>query len=44
MKKRTKGDVFLAEMATVVPRAKLEALIEPHYPRSVRAAKNRTRC
>lgn len=32
-KKRTKRDVFLAEMAAVVPWAKLEALIEAHYPR-----------
>ena len=32
-KKRTKRDVFLAEMAAVVPWGKLEALIEPHYPR-----------
>ena len=32
-KKRTKRDVFLAEMAAVVPCAKLEALIEPPYPR-----------
>ena len=32
-KKRTKRDVFLAEMAAVVPWAKLEALIEPHYPK-----------
>ena len=32
-KKRTKRDVFLAEMAAVVPWAKLGALIEPHYPR-----------
>ena len=32
-KKRTKRDVFLAEMTAVVPWAKLEALIEPHYPR-----------
>ena len=32
-KKRTKRDVFLAEMAAVVPWAKLKALIEPHYPR-----------
>jgi IS5 family transposase len=31
-KKRTKRDVFLAEMAAVVPWAKLAALIEPHYP------------
>ena len=32
-KKRTKRDVFLGEMAAVVPWAKLEALIEPHYPK-----------
>lgn len=32
-KKRTKRDVFLSEMATIVPWAKLEALIEPHYPK-----------
>src|SRR5215472_13438644 len=32
-KKRTKRDVFLAEMAVVVPWSKLEALIEPHYPK-----------
>ena len=32
-KKGTKRDVFLAEMAAVVPWEKLEALIEPHYPR-----------
>jgi len=32
-KKRTKRDVFLAEMATVVPWGTLEALIEPHYPK-----------
>lgn len=32
-KKRTKRDVFLGEMAGVVPWEKLEALIEPHYPR-----------
>ena len=32
-KKRTKRDVFLAEMAAVVPWALLEALIEPHYPK-----------
>src|SRR4051812_35069143 len=33
-KKRTKRDVFLAEMAAVVPWDVLEALIEPHYPRA----------
>ena len=32
-KKRTKRDVFLAEMAAIVPWARLEAVIEPHYPR-----------
>ena len=32
-KKRTKRDVFLGEMAGVVPWAELEALIEPHYPK-----------
>ena len=33
-RKRTKRDVFLAEMAAVVPWAALEALIEPHYPKA----------
>lgn len=32
-KKRTKRDVFLAEMAAVVPWAALEAVIWPHYPK-----------
>jgi len=32
-KKRTKRDVFLSQMGVVVPWAKLEALIEPHYPK-----------
>jgi transposase, IS5 family len=32
-KKRTKRDAFLAEMAAVVPWAKLAALIAPHYPK-----------
>jgi IS5 family transposase len=32
-KKRTKRDVFLAEMTAVVPWSTLEALIEPHYPK-----------
>jgi hypothetical protein len=31
-KKRTKRDVFLAEMAAVVPWPMLEAIIEPYYP------------
>jgi hypothetical protein len=33
-KKRTKRDVFLAEMAKVVPWAALEGLIEPHYAKT----------
>jgi IS5 family transposase len=33
-KKRTKRDVFLAEMAVVVPWSALEAVIEPHYPKA----------
>ena len=33
-KKRTKRDVFLGEMAAVVPWAALEAVIEPHYPKN----------
>jgi len=32
-KKRTKRDVFLAEMAAVVPWSTLESVVEPHYPR-----------
>ena len=32
-KKRTKREVFLAEMGQIVPWAKLEALNEPHYPK-----------
>src|SRR5512144_1019462 len=32
-KKRTKRDVFLAEMAAVVPWGMLEALIEAYYPK-----------
>ena len=32
-KKRTKRDMFLAEMAAVVPWSQLEAVIEPHYPK-----------
>ena len=37
-KKRTKRDVFLAEMAAVMPWSVLEARIEPHYRRSGRRA------
>ena len=32
-KKRTKRDVFLSEMAAIVPWIKLEAVVEPHYPK-----------
>jgi IS5 family transposase len=32
-KKRTKREVFLAEMVRIVPWGVLEALIEPHYPK-----------
>jgi transposase, IS5 family len=32
-KKRTKRDVFLSEMAGVVPWGVLEGVIEPHYPK-----------
>src|SRR6195952_5241142 len=32
-KKRTKRDVFLAEMAAAVPWSALEAVIAPHYPK-----------
>ena len=32
-KKRTKRDVFLAEMGRIVPWGELEAVIEPHYPK-----------
>ncbi len=33
-RKRTRREVFLAEMDRAVPWAKLEALIEPHYPKA----------
>jgi IS5 family transposase len=33
-KKRTKRDVFLGEMASVVPWPALEAVIDPHYPKA----------
>ena len=32
-KKRTKREVFLAEMAAAVPWSALEAVIAPHYPK-----------
>jgi len=32
--KRTRREVFLAEMERVVPWARLLALIEPHYPKA----------
>src|SRR5712672_3071184 len=34
-KKRTKRDVFLAEMAAAVPWSVLETVIAPHYPKEV---------
>jgi hypothetical protein len=40
-KKRTKRDVFLAEMAAAVPWSVLEAVIAPHYPK---ACSNGTIC
>ena len=33
-RRRTRREKFLAEMESVVPWARLEALIEPHYPKS----------
>jgi hypothetical protein len=33
-KKRTKRDVFLAEMAAAVPWSVLQGVIEPHYPKA----------
>ena len=33
-KKRTRRELFLAEMDKVVPWARLVALIEPHYPKA----------
>ena len=33
-RKRTRREVFLAEMHRAVPWAQLEALIEPHYPKA----------
>lgn len=33
-KKRTKREIFLAEMNAVVPWSRLEAVIAPHYPRA----------
>lgn len=35
-KKQTRREVFLAEMEQVIPWAMLEAIIEPHYPKSGR--------
>jgi hypothetical protein len=40
-KKRTKRDVFLAEMVTAVPWAALEGVIEPHYPKTGSAGHRR---
>ena len=33
-KKRTKREIFLGEMDQVVPWDKLEAVIEPYYPKA----------
>jgi hypothetical protein len=33
-KRQTRRERFLAEMNAVVPWSRLEALIEPHYPKS----------
>ena len=33
-KRKTRREKFLSEMETVVPWARLETLVEPHYPRS----------
>ena len=33
-RKRTRREVFLAEMSRVVPWKSLEAVIEPHYPKA----------
>jgi IS5 family transposase len=33
-KRKTRREKFLAEMETVVPWGRLEALVEPHYPKS----------
>lgn len=35
-KKRTRREVFLAEMEQVIPWDRLEAIIEPHYPKAGR--------
>jgi IS5 family transposase len=43
-KKRTKIDVFLAEMVAVVPWVTLEALIETHYPKTGRIGGRRPEC
>jgi transposase, IS5 family len=38
-KRQTRRERFLGEMNTVVPWARLEALIEPHYPKSGKAGR-----
>jgi len=38
-KKRTRREVFLAEMESVVPWARLEAVVEPLYPKSGRVGR-----
>jgi IS5 family transposase len=42
-RKKTRREIFLAEMERVVPWAGLLALIEPHYPTMGRPAASRTR-
>ena len=37
--KRTRKEKFLQEMEEVVPWARLEALIEPHYPKAGKGRK-----
>ena len=38
-KRRTRREKFLAEMERVVPWARLEALVQPHYPKSGRVGR-----
>ena len=39
-KRRTRREKFLGEMQRVVPWTRLMALVEPHYPSSVRVQRN----
>lgn len=38
-RRQTRRDKFLGEMQRIVPWARLEALIEPHYPKSGRVGR-----